>query len=88
MKKVSVLFLVAAMLLSLVACSGGTSSSGDSSGDASTGSSNGGDTVRIGVTMPLTGSQSAIGNRQLAGIQLAVDMQNEKGGLPLLVALR
>ena len=45
MKKVSVLFLVAAMLLSLVACSGGTSSSGDSSGDASTGSSNGGDTV-------------------------------------------
>ena len=76
MKKVSVLFLVAAMLLSLVACSGGTYSSGDSSGDASTGSSNGGDTVRIGVTMPLTGSQSAIGNRQLAGIQLAVDLQN------------
>ena len=84
MKKVSVLFLVAAMLLSLVACSGGTSSSGDSSGDASTGSSNGGDTVRIGVTMPLTGSQSAIGNRQFAGIQLAVDMQNEKGGIASL----
>ena len=34
--------------------------------------------------MPLTGSQSAIGNRQLAGIQLAVDMQNENGGIASL----
>lgn len=84
MKKVSVLFLVAAMLLSLAACSGDTSSSGGSSGDAATGETSGDNTVRIGVTMPLTGSQSAIGNRQLAGIQLAIDMQNENGGIASL----
>jgi len=38
-------------------------------------------TVRIGAVLPLTGSQAAFGQASLNGIQLAVDLINEAGGV-------
>lgn len=82
-KKLLVLVLAAMMLFSATACSNGAQSSSSAQRGQSQ-QSDTGDTVKIGVIMPLTGSQSAIGNRQLAGIQLAADLQNEKGGISSL----
>ncbi len=97
MKKVLIIVLAAMLLFSAAACSSAAqpseqpaesagqpaetaeqpAESGDTSIEAV-------DTVKIGVLMPLTGSQSAIGNRQCDGIQLAVDLQNENGGIASL----
>jgi branched-chain amino acid transport system substrate-binding protein len=38
-------------------------------------------TIKIGVVVPLTGNAGVLGDYTLKGLQLAVDEQNEKGGL-------
>jgi branched-chain amino acid transport system substrate-binding protein len=44
-------------------------------------SKKGEETLKIGVVVPLTGNSGILGEFTLKGVQLAVDMQNEKGGL-------
>jgi branched-chain amino acid transport system substrate-binding protein len=40
-----------------------------------------GETVKVGVVVPLTGNAGVLGDYTLKGLQLAVDEQNAKGGL-------
>jgi branched-chain amino acid transport system substrate-binding protein len=39
------------------------------------------DTVKIGLSNPLTGTYAALGNNELIGAQLAVEQMNAKGGI-------
>ncbi len=70
MKKVFALVLAFAMVLSLFAgCGGGAK------GDANT--------IKIGMTGPLTGSASAYGIAVRAGMEIAVEEINAKGGIQI-----
>lgn len=60
----------------LTAC--GTNSGGSVSGS---GNKTGGDTIKIGLNLELSGSVSAYGSAEKEGIQLAVDEINEAGGI-------
>ena len=81
MKKLLSILLAAVMVLSLASCGGGAAS-----GNAPTGSGSGaaeptGDTVKVGVLLPLSGATSYYGNVQLQGIQLCADYVNANGGI-------
>ncbi|HEY4728761.1 MAG TPA: ABC transporter substrate-binding protein, partial [Actinomycetes bacterium] len=39
------------------------------------------DTITIGATLPLTGTESKAGGRQKQGYELAVDLANQAGGI-------
>lgn len=73
--------VVAIMLILVLVLSGcGTQSTGSSSsGNQQTSSS--GDTIKIGVPLPLTGSEATYGKDMLNAMQLAVDEINAKGGV-------
>lgn len=85
MKKLLSILLAAVMVFSLAACgsgggggaASGTAPAGDGSGD----SKPSGDTVKVGVLLPLSGATSYYGNVQLQGIQLAADYVNANGGI-------
>lgn len=64
--------LTAAVTL-VAACGSGTSGSGN--GDAKV------EEVRLGVILPLTGSTAQNGNNSRKGIELAVDLINQAGGI-------
>ena len=86
MKKLLSILLAAVMVFSLAACgssgSGTTSNAGtDTSGDSTAAS---GDTIKVGVLLPLSGSTSYYGNVQLQGIQLCVEYVNANGGIESL----
>ena len=87
MKKLLSILLAAVMVFSLAACGssgggGAASNTGkDTSGDSSAAS---GDTVKVGVLLPLSGSISYYGNVQLQGIQLCADYVNANGGIKAL----
>lgn len=70
MKKVFALLLAVAMVLSMAACAGG---------DAGKKSN----TVKIGMSGPLTGGASAYGLAVKAGMEIAVEEINAKGGLQI-----
>jgi branched-chain amino acid transport system substrate-binding protein len=77
---------VAGAVLVFVACSSGGSSAAPTAGASAGGSaapsaaaSKG--TLKIGVTLPLSGGAAADGQPTLKGAQLAVDQINEKGGV-------
>lgn len=73
MKKLVSLILVASLCLSfLAACSGETEPSAGSSAPVGT-SSTEGDTVKIGVLLPFSGSSSYFGESQLVGYQHALE---------------
>jgi len=71
MKKLLALMLALVMVLSLAACGKGDGDTTEASGD----------TVKIGVLLPLSGSTASPGGYQLEGIQLAVDYINDNGGI-------
>lgn len=81
-KRLFALVLALVMVLSLAACGGGdgnstaTTQSTESSDTAATG-----DTVKIGVLLPLSGSTASPGGYQLEGIQMVVDYMNDNGGI-------
>ena len=90
LKKGLAICLAGGMAFSMVACgnSGGTSSdSGAASGGAKTsvaadttsasGEAAAGDTIKVGVLLPLSGATSYYGNIQLQGAQLCADYVNE-----------
>ncbi len=88
MKKLLSILLAAVMVFSLAACGSGGGGGGaasntgkDTSGDSSAAS---GDTIKVGVLLPLSGSISYYGNVQLQGIQLCADYVNANGGIKSL----
>ena len=91
MKKLLSMLLIAAMVLSMTACSSGTDASDDSSDaaaaeegdtaeDAAEGSAEGG-TFLIGGLGPLTGDAASYGISVMQGGQIAVDEINAAGGV-------
>ncbi|WP_043496601.1 ABC transporter substrate-binding protein [Georgenia sp. SUBG003] len=72
------LALVAALSITLAACSGGGGDDEGTAGPAETGS---GEPLRIGTLLPVTGSLSQLGPPEIAGVDLAVDEINDAGGV-------
>ena len=69
MKKLFALMLALAMCLSLVACGGSSSDSGDAAEDTAT--EEGAKVVKIGVYEPQTGDNGAGGKQEILGIEYA-----------------
>jgi len=67
--------LVGAVVLVAAACGGGGSPSPSGGGGATKG------TLKVGVTLPLSGGSAADGQPTMKGAQLAIDQANEKGGV-------
>ena len=78
-KKLLALLLALCMVFVLAACGSETDSdaetSGGNSGEAS------GDTIKIGMIGPQTGSNAAYGTSMLEGLQMTIDEINEAGGI-------
>lgn len=88
-RKVLSILLAGAMIFSLLAaCSsnnGGSESQNpgvsDNGGSEDNGGSDNGETVKVGVLLPLSGSTSYYGGVQLDGIEFCVDYVNKNGGI-------
>lgn len=78
MKKILALGVATAMTISmlLTGCGGGGSTEPSDSGSASSG-----DTVRIGIIHPRSGSLAVSGEDSYWGNQIAIDMFNDRGGV-------
>lgn len=77
-------FWLIALMLTLAlfgAACAETEEGGDNGGTESTGDEGGGDTIKIGAVLPLTGANATIGEDQERGIQLAVEDINANGGV-------
>ena len=82
MKKLLSLALALALSVTLVACGNSDSSSGSGSGDsAGSGSQASGDTIRIGIAAPLTGTSASYGELMVDGAEIAVEEINAAGGV-------
>lgn len=77
-RKLSILFIVAMMLI-LTACGGGKDSANKDDN-----SSEKVDVVKIGAILPLTGSAASIGEMSKRAMELAVEEINENGGIESL----
>lgn len=78
-KKILSTILTTVMVVSLVA---GCGSSGEKTSTGSTsGKTTSGDTIKIGVSGPTTGSSAEAGTHVNTGIQMAVDEINDAGGI-------
>jgi branched-chain amino acid transport system substrate-binding protein len=75
---VLVLIVVAAAMV-VAACGSSSSSGGSSSGGSSSGGSSGGETVKVGVIVPLTGPYAETGKASLQGAEAGVNYLNEGG---------
>jgi branched-chain amino acid transport system substrate-binding protein len=67
--------LAGAIVLVVAACSSGSTAAPSASGAATKG------TLKLGVTLPLSGGSAADGQPTMKGAQLAVDQANEAGGI-------
>lgn len=83
------LVVISTMLLVALAACGEPESSGSTTQPPSTtaagtasGGGSSGDTIKVGVILPLTGPSADTGQDTLAGIRLAVEQANEAGDLP------
>lgn len=75
MKKRMIFGLMLSIMLFLSACSQA------SNGGNESGNNSGGDSVKIGVVLPLTGPAALYGEQSLEGGKLAAKMMNEEGGI-------
>ncbi|WP_342505918.1 ABC transporter substrate-binding protein [Sporosarcina sp. FSL K6-2383] len=76
LKKFAGIFATATLAVGLLAgCGAGEKADGDSS------SSKGGDTIKIGVNLELSGAVASYGTSELSGIELAVEEINAAGGV-------
>lgn len=82
MKKWSIIVWALTAMLVLAAC-GGTSNSNESSSQGGAGSS-GGDTIKIGTILPLSGASAQLGANSQKAIDMAVAEINEAGGIKSL----
>ena len=77
-KKLLAMLLALCMVFALAACGGDSDPADTGSGDDGSAS---GDTIRIGMIGPMTGSNAAYGNSMLEGLQLTIAQINEAGGI-------
>ena len=77
LKKFAGIFATATLAVGLLAGCG----TKDEGGSSSEGGGNGGDTIKIGINLELTGGVASYGTSEKAGIDLAVDEINEAGGV-------
>lgn len=84
MKKFLAVLLTLAMVLALTACgnggNGGNSGNGNGGGDADGGQSSG-EPIKVGVYLPLSGANAAVGQSGVEGIEMAVEEINAAGGI-------
>lgn len=81
MKKILALFLALAMTFALVACGDKASDEGQTNTDGNTTNQTSGETIRIGIAAPLTGTSAAYGELMVDGAQIAIDEVNANGGV-------
>jgi branched-chain amino acid transport system substrate-binding protein len=82
MKRILSVLLAAALISSLSACSSAGGSASSSAGNAtSEGGSSGGDTIKIGVSGPTSGTSAESGVAINTGMQMAIDDVNKAGGI-------
>lgn len=86
MKKFLAVLLTLAMVLALTACgngnNGGNSGNGNGGGgDADGGSQTSGEPIKVGVYLPLSGANAAVGQSGVEGIEMAVEEINAAGGI-------
>ncbi len=72
--------LATAVVMVAAACSGGGSAAPGSAAPSDGGTASKG-TLKLGVTLPLSGGSAADGQPTMKGAQLAVDQANEAGGI-------
>lgn len=80
MKKLTVMLLSFAMLLSLAACGGQPSGTQNGSQNGSSGAA-ANETIKIGVLEDLSGDFALVGNQKLHAAQVAVEEINKAGGV-------
>lgn len=87
MKKFLAVLLTLAMVLALTACgnggnggNSGNSGNGNGGGDADGGQSSG-EPIKVGVYLPLSGANAAVGQSGVEGIEMAVEEINAAGGI-------
>jgi len=81
MKKVFALMMAAVMVMSLFAGCGSSGAADSGSGDADSGSG----AIKIGMCGPLTGGAAVYGTAVQAGMEIAVEEINAKGGLQFVL---
>jgi branched-chain amino acid transport system substrate-binding protein len=88
MKKFLAVLLTLAMVLALTAC--GNGGNGGNSGNSGNGNGGGGDAdggqtsgepIKVGVYLPLSGANAAVGQSGVEGIEMAVEEINAAGGI-------
>lgn len=79
MKKFLAVLLTLAMVLALTACGNG-GNSGNGGGDADGGQTSG-EPIKVGVYLPLSGANAAVGQSGVEGIEMAVEEINAAGGI-------
>ncbi len=88
MKKFLAVLLTLAMVLALIAC--GNGGNGGNSGNSGNGNGGGGDAdggqssgepIKVGVYLPLSGANAAVGQSGVEGIEMAVEEINAAGGI-------
>lgn len=90
MKKILAFLLAVVMLLSFAACGGGNAATDDKADDSSATNTDdankdsdeaGGDSVNIGVLLPMSGDAAVMGEKQKAAIEMFFEDYNEAGGI-------
>lgn len=78
MKRIFGFLSIVMLLFVFAACNGDTSDEATGTGSGGNG---GDDTINIGATFPLTGPAALTGEQSQRGVDLAVDIVNESGGI-------
>lgn len=81
MKKALSLILTLGMLFTLAACGGDTSGGTDADTSSDGSANSAGDTYKVGMIYPMSGSNALFGTAMADATQIAVDMINEAGGI-------
>ena len=85
MKKFLAVLLTLAMVLALTACgnggNGGNSGNGNGGGGDADGGQSSGEPIKVGVYLPLSGANAAVGQSGVEGIEMAVEEINAAGGI-------
>lgn len=82
LKKFASIFATATLALGLLAgCNADNANNADSDDKGSTDGAKGGDTIKIGINLELSGAVASYGTSEAAGIDLAVEEINDAGGI-------
>lgn len=83
MKKFLAVLLTLAMVLALTACGNGGNggNSGNGGGGDADGGQSSGEPIKVGVYLPLSGANAAVGQSGVEGIEMAVEEINAAGGI-------